>query len=812
MRRKEERSLFMVFLLAALVMIPCVTATAAATTLTGADIDAAIYQTVDHYAGEGAPGEEWVVFALNAAGEDVNKTPYLSDGDSFFDGFDIGDSPTINDYAKAILAFESIGEDSGSFVGGLAACERSGIVYINTAAYALIALDAAAAPDSSTDSINRDYLISYILDNKIGVNGAWGYSWDGVDYEDIDTTAQMILALAPYYDGDTDVQSSVDEALEWLAAQDCGSNSSSCSQAICALTALGLDPQDWCGSNLVQELLSYQLSDGRFSFYGSANAMSTYQALAALAAVKDYLAGGSSDIYQNISYHESEIITLRIEDASSTVLSWTSFQSPVGADLAEVAVLAAAREGLMAIGLDAIGNIVNPDSGDLYHAVINGVYIGDAGSSFTPIAAGDDILLYTGAEGARIGKVALTNSINNNNNLVSTEDYVTATVEAMSNDGSWAPVSGATVYADDNAVGTTDAEGQVTFNIGTAGSHEVWAGALDLSGDTMLVKTLPQRAEVAENVVITFRMEGARDSENYPDGTVVPLMSVKVPEGASTIFAVKRALDLAGIDNTIDINNYITPTDISLPDGVTSPGYMYQVNDSLDWIQTVGEGDSVVLYMSYYDPDTWAAITSYARISADKTQINPGDTVVLTVEKSDGGWPASYMPAQGAEVYIDGSRLEDGGGNAILTDSNGQVQVSLNEARKYSIHAEQYDTGGIPLIVKTGVLTVSSDLKIEFIDTPASFAKGGDADVTVKINNASASDITGLLIVALYDTGKNQMVNYSYVSQTVAAAGSEEFTAGFAIPATGNYQVRVFVWDGWDSALPLSDSLIIPVE
>ena len=63
----------------------------------------------------------------------------------------------------------------------------------------------------------------------------------------------------------------------------------------------------------------------------------------------------------------------------------------------------------------------------------------------------------------------------------------------------------------------------------------------------------------------------------------------------------------------------------------------------------------------------------------------------------------SYVPAEGAEIYIDGERLEDDLGNAILTDVHGQVTVTLDEAKKYiRSMPRSLTTDGIPQIVKTG--------------------------------------------------------------------------------------------------------------
>ena len=172
-----------------------------------------------------------------------------------------------------------------------------------------MALDAAGALSDDTDSINRDYLINFILDNKLEGSDAWGYVGYG---EDVDTTAMAITALAPYYE-DEDypaVESSVDAAKTWMQAQDFSENPCSISQVICALTALGIDPQTWQeNKNMVADLIDYQMADGQFRFDDSADTMTTRQSLAALAAARDYALSETMSISTRILHIMTEILS-----------------------------------------------------------------------------------------------------------------------------------------------------------------------------------------------------------------------------------------------------------------------------------------------------------------------------------------------------------------------------------------------------------------------------------------------------------------------------------------------------------------------
>ena len=104
------------------------------------------------------------------------------------------------------------------------------------------------------------------------------------------------------------------------------------------------------------------------------------------------------------------------------------------------------------------------------------------------------------------------------------------------------------------------------------------------------------------------------------------------------------------------------------------------------------------------------------------------------------------------------------------------------------------------------------------IFTPAAMANvDGDLRATVTISNTSASEQTGLMILALYD-GEGKMVNYGSLGKSIRAGESEVFEVGFRVPfeagAYEGYTAKVFVWDGTSmtntNGMPLSKAIVMP--
>lgn len=278
------------------------------------EIDESIDKLIGYYHSRGVPpsGSDWVVFGLNALGEDVNRGPYVEGKNSYAQKIMGTDPKSVGDISKKIIAIQSLGYDPTSF-GGKDWVEKlekhegvSGSYAIYSIAYGLIALDTAGAKDLT----NVNKWINQILTNSRVENG-WGYSGNNIA---IDMTAMAMFSLAPYYNQNDEVKQAIDKAIIGLqkVQQDDGGigNISSSIEVIQALTMLGVDPQGEAfttenGNNLVTNLLTYQLDNGGFKLSPNdniANAMASEKALIALAALKQFYTDGKATVYTDIRY------------------------------------------------------------------------------------------------------------------------------------------------------------------------------------------------------------------------------------------------------------------------------------------------------------------------------------------------------------------------------------------------------------------------------------------------------------------------------------------------------------------------------
>ena len=147
----------------------------------------------------------------------------------------------------------------------------------------------------------------------------------------------------------------------------------------------------------------------------------------------------------------------------------------------------------------------------------------------------------------------------------------------------------------------------------------------------------------------------------------------------------------------------------------------------------------------------------------------------------------------------------------IATGVNGFYNVQLNEGENIIVLEAEDSAGNKTTESFTVTYTAAQQFTVNLLDTPEYFNLGEDADVTaVATNNTDqAQDI--LLVIALYNE-QNMMVNYTYSSKSVAPGATERLTSGFRIPEEGNYQVKAFVWENWESIKPLSNVAVIPVQ
>ncbi|MGN1456738.1 MAG: DUF4430 domain-containing protein [Acutalibacteraceae bacterium] len=263
-------------------------------------------------------GNEWRILSLARGGQitDEIRNTYIKSAEEYVKS--IGNSKLSNtkstDNSRFIIALTSLGCDVTN-IGGYNLLEPySDFEYVsgqgvNGVVYALIALDTKNYEiPVSADTANQttcEKLINSIISSQLS-DGGWTFYGD---VSDADMTAMALQALAPYYNSDINVKSSVDKALNFLSSnqqdngsfmsygsQDCESNA----QVITALTSLGIDISSDTrfikNGNTALDGLKLFYNDGTFSHLqnGTENGVSTNQAYYALVSYYRYSQGKTS--------------------------------------------------------------------------------------------------------------------------------------------------------------------------------------------------------------------------------------------------------------------------------------------------------------------------------------------------------------------------------------------------------------------------------------------------------------------------------------------------------------------------------------
>ena len=260
---------------------------------------------------------EWAVLALArngsiAADDDVGQAfTYLTNLGNLLDakGPEGLAGKNYTTYSRIVLALSSLGVDASSFstqqddykiTAKLKEYEAVTDQGINGAAFALLALD--SRPYFPLNSSLRNKYVKFILDSELD-SGGWAF--DG-DTGDVDITAMVLQALAPYRDRQQ-VSAAVERGLAFLHDKQEPSggfssygayNAESIAQVIVALTELGMDPAgaEWKKGGLspVDALLHfYDTNFGMFRHYltDSVNQMATEQSAYALVAYNRFMNG-----------------------------------------------------------------------------------------------------------------------------------------------------------------------------------------------------------------------------------------------------------------------------------------------------------------------------------------------------------------------------------------------------------------------------------------------------------------------------------------------------------------------------------------
>lgn len=253
------------------------------------------------------------------------------------------------EYSRVILALTSLGEDATKFTGSNSTVynlveplfEKNGSTYRvseqgnNGTAFALIALDSGNYYDNATGTTARNAWINSLLDAQIS-DGSWGIDAD-FPGSNVDMTAMVVQALAPYCSTNANVKDAVDKAVKWLSAeyQKTGDydSSESAAQVIVALSALNIDAKidsrfQHNGISVLSNFLSYADPNSKGFLHdkqpnSTVNQMASEQAAYTLVAYDRYV-NGSKRLY------DMSDVTKRENADAQAVINLIAAIGPVG--------------------------------------------------------------------------------------------------------------------------------------------------------------------------------------------------------------------------------------------------------------------------------------------------------------------------------------------------------------------------------------------------------------------------------------------------------------------------------------------------
>jgi|GEM_PF-6781043 len=263
------------------------------------DIQNATDRVLSYYSQQ-ASCNDWETLGLRWVG--AKMAPHLASANA----------TKASDYARKLLGQIAAGESNTNIETSIAALQGLQGVNgdfntpdnntLNQTIWSVIALNCAAANGFNV-TYDRVKAAQYIADNQDASGGFDESGW-GVD---VDSTAQTLIALAPYQ---ANYSVKMNQALAYLRNQQAASGGfqswgsvspDSTAAVIEALIALGYDPQNppgagWQG-NMVEALLSYQVTSGGFSNPVDPNKADSYTTRNVLLALGDLINGKSK--YQN---------------------------------------------------------------------------------------------------------------------------------------------------------------------------------------------------------------------------------------------------------------------------------------------------------------------------------------------------------------------------------------------------------------------------------------------------------------------------------------------------------------------------------
>lgn len=232
---------------------------------------------------------EWFVMGLAQSGKSYDFSTYAQSLESYLENSAAAGAVTRQKYALALIA---AGRGSPFVPSTLA--DSTGKQGIISWVFGLHLINNGCE--------SREYaagdIVSELLSQRLP-DGGWALAGE---ISDVDVTAMVIEALAPYYETDGDARNALDGALALLSERQLSGggyssygleNPESSAQVIVALSSIGIDCEkdgrfSKNGSTPLDGLLKYRLEDGSFAHAqgGGTDESATFQAFNALVALK----------------------------------------------------------------------------------------------------------------------------------------------------------------------------------------------------------------------------------------------------------------------------------------------------------------------------------------------------------------------------------------------------------------------------------------------------------------------------------------------------------------------------------------------
>jgi len=801
----------------------------------------------------GSTGGEWAVLAvardLGTADHSEWYGKYLAALDDKLNavGFDgIGGENKYTEYARITLALSALGIDASAyeadgaeydFTAKLSETDKVEAQGINGPTFALIALDSKPYAPENTEI--REHYVDYIVGKAIA-DGGWNLNEDA-DVADVDMTAMVMQALAPYYNTNPAVKAAVDKAITALRnAQDKVAGgfyswgtycSESTAQVIVALASLGIDPTgaDWTvniNRNPVTALMQFRdAATGGFkhAVNGGVDQMASEQSAYALVAYDRFLKDRAT-LYDMSDAFDTQIRDIKVKGYKAEPGEGNTFTAelPYGSDLSaltagEFAIAAASpRAGVSAPATGDGGatwtfTLTSPSGMTTVECTINVTVSSDETTEeVATVRTAIDGMDFSCPMAAANTEAAVKRRIENKLSSLDLNG-VSAAVEM----DSFAAASAGTAS---NASGTP---GSFTFTVtlskGDAGytlTKTAEITALEYSGE-------PGSSE-SENISVSFRLIGAElatsdvdlsNSDYMPDYiTWIPTTVYTISEGGTVYDLFAEATRANGIRSVGGENNYVET--IYAPSVFGAYALSEFTNGRFSgWMYTVnGDHPNVGLkYCALQEDDVvvWHYVNDYRHEVADwfddpdypalgngtyyNTWLNAED--VAPPAGGSGGSSAS----EPGSVIEQKTKVGAGGAEAVV-DSKA-VDAAVDAAKKSAVNAV------------TVIPTETGDAENVTTTLPTeSVGKIADAGLALNVETPGGSvEIPSEALAEIAKSAEGDSISVNVAKQDKAAAEEYDLDEEVALVAevtitSGGKEITSFGGHAISVYLPVDES------